>query len=144
MINKTDICWNNYNNSISYKYEYNGLYYENCINGTLINDSENYIIDSDNNLNEYLCIDCNNGYYKVKNDNDDNIYAYIKCNESPIGYFLDGSKYKRCYYKCESCSIKGNDTINNCTKCNNDYSLEIKINNYYNCFEKKNKYKFKR
>ena len=32
LVNKTDICFDIYNNSILYKYEYQGLYYEYYIN----------------------------------------------------------------------------------------------------------------
>ena len=34
---------------------------------------------------------------------------------------------------------KGNDTINNCITCNKDFPVKFKINNYYNCFENKQK-----
>ena len=37
LVNKTDLCFDYYNNSILYKYEYHGLYYEDCMNGNLTN-----------------------------------------------------------------------------------------------------------
>ena len=144
IVNKTDICWNNSNINILYKYEYRGLYYEDCINGDLINnvtikkckcDTQKCNECSNITLREDLCIECNNnnGYYEVESD----YYLYGKqCYKNPDGYYLDGTKYKKCYYKCETCSINGDDTINNCNKCNNDYPIELKINGYLNCFEK--------
>ena len=33
IVDKTDICFDISNNSILFKYEYHGLYYEHCING---------------------------------------------------------------------------------------------------------------
>ena len=39
IVNKTGICNDNNNNDILYKYEYEGKYYENCLNGYLINES---------------------------------------------------------------------------------------------------------
>lgn len=39
IVNKKSICKTNYNKYITYKYEYNGKYYEHCVNGNLINNS---------------------------------------------------------------------------------------------------------
>ena len=38
-VDKTNICWDNLDNNILYKYEYKGLYYEDCQDGTLISNS---------------------------------------------------------------------------------------------------------
>ena len=48
---------------------------------------------------------------------------------------IDESLYKKCYYSCEICEIKGNNTVHNCLECNNDYPIEFIVNNYYNCYE---------
>ena len=37
LVNEANICFNIFNNSILYKYKYQGLYFENCINGNLTN-----------------------------------------------------------------------------------------------------------
>jgi hypothetical protein len=39
VVNKADLCYDIFNKSISYKCEYQGLYYEKMINGNLINNS---------------------------------------------------------------------------------------------------------
>ena len=48
----------------------------------------------------------NKGYFRVKRGDNNNVYGEVKCNKKPIGYYLDGYKHKRCYYKCEKCSKK--------------------------------------
>ena len=56
MINKTDVCFDTSNNNILYKYEYRGLYYENCINGTVVNNSTIEYCHCDNEI----CVSCSN------------------------------------------------------------------------------------
>ena len=48
---------------------------------------------------ENLCFECNNGYYEIESD--DYLYGHKNCYKDPIGYYLESSKYKKCYYKCE-------------------------------------------
>ena len=42
--------------------------------------------------------------------------------------------YKKCFDTCKECKINGNNITHNCIKCNDNYSYEIKINNYSNCY----------
>ena len=147
MVNKTDICFDYSNNSIFYRYEFQGLYYDNCINGNLINNetinycqcnNEKCLSCPDKPLVEnLLCAQCNNDYYEIENDNN-NTYGYKRCYKDPPGYYLDKDQiehiYKKCYYSCEKCEIKGNNITHNCKKCNNENPVEVKINNYSNCY----------
>ena len=142
IVNKTGICIDNNEKDILFKYEYEGKYYENCLNGNLINNS---IIKSCNcNKTECsscpkiplkeknLCIECNNYYYEIENDNDTNIYK--KCYKDPKGYYLDNNIYKKCFNTCSECKINGNNITHNCISCNENYPIEIKMNNYSNCY----------
>ena len=83
-----------------------------------------------------LCNECNINYYPKENDSS-NILNYINCYKKIEGYFLDKDDliYKKCYYTCDSCEIKGNNITHNCIKCNQNYSYEIENNNYTNCYE---------
>ena len=143
IVNKNDICIDNSNNNILYKYEYKGKYYEECINGNLINnstinsckcDEEKCLSCLNISLNERLCLKCNDDYYEKENDTDNN--GYIKCYKDPLGYYLDNNIYKKCYHTCKECEINGNNIIHNCIKCDDNFSKGIiNINNYYNCYE---------
>ena len=66
-----------------------------------------------------------------------NLGEYINCyNETPVGYYLDtNSIYKKYYYTCETCEIKGNNEFHNCLKCNTEYKFIINKNNYRNCYQ---------
>ena len=146
IIKRTTVCIDNCNNTEKFKYEYNGKCYENCSNG--------YILDDNNNktdkckcelekcltcpqvaLNKNLCTLCNNKYYRKEND-PSNIGEYFNCYKKIEGYYLDKdeSLFKKCYNTCKTCEIKGDNITHNCLKCNENYSIEIKINNYSNCY----------
>ena len=76
-----------------------------------------------------------NGLYY---ENCSNGILYNQCYKDPKGYYLDMNEsiYKKCYYSCEKCTIKGNNITHNCLECNNNYPLEIKnYLNYSNCFQ---------
>ena len=141
IIEGTEQCFNNCPNKNPY--EYNGQCVSQCPN-------ENY--NDDNNITKCkcelekcltcpkvalinkLCTKCNDNYYQMEND-PLNLGEYFNCyNEIPTGYYLDrnDSLYKKCYYTCESCEIKGNDEFHNCLNCNNEFNFEIKINNCHN------------
>ena len=57
------------------------------------------------------------------------------------GYYLDKDLYKKCYHTCKKCVIGGNNlayfllVIHNCIECNDNFSLGIKNNEYFNCYE---------
>ena len=122
------------------------MYYENCYNGTLIN---NFNVSSCNYcdlekcsscpniaLNKDLCMECNTSYYEMENDTS-NYYEYINCYKEPKGYYLDEDslKYKKCYYTCDTCGIKGNNVTHNCFLCNKNFPVKINYGNYCNCYE---------
>ena len=73
-------------------------------------------------MSKNLCTECNDNYFQIEND-PLNIGDYINCYKNPDGYYLDknDSLYKKCYYKCETCEIKGDSINNNCLKCNKDF-----------------------
>ena len=79
----------------------------------------------------------------MENDNL-NIEHYINCYQNLIGYYLDKNdySYKKCFYRCDKCEMKGDNIINNCMKCNSNYSFGIKMNNFFNCYEKCDYYYF--
>ena len=108
---------------------------------------------SNSSLQYDQCISCNDNYYPILSDTS-NIYSYINCYQNPEGYYLDinESFYKKCYFSCETCIIKGDEENHNCITCDNNYKYELNINNsnYINCYEKcdyyfyfnKSEYKF--
>ena len=143
-VDKRNICWDDSNNDILYRYEYNGKYYKYCINGTLYNnhtinnctcDKEKCLSCPNEPLKEDFCTECNNNYYKIENDNNSYIEGYFKCYNNLTGYYLDNNTYKKCYYSCKECENKGDIVTHNCLKCDDNYPFEIKINNYSNCYE---------
>ena len=142
-VNKPDVCYDIFNRSILYKYEYQGLYYEKCINGNLTNNSTINYCQCDNekcsscpNISSIydLCIDCKKDYYEKEYD--DNTYGYKKCYKNVTGYYLDINvkKFKKCYYSCEKCEMKGNNITHNCIECNNNFPIGFKIKDYLNCY----------
>ena len=107
LVNEANMCFNIFNNSILYKYKYQGLYFENCINGNVTNNQTiNYCL-----CENEKCLSCSNislldNLYEKEND--DNLNGYRKCYKDPIGYYLNINDkiYKKCYYSCEKCEIK--------------------------------------
>jgi len=94
IVNKTDICLDNYDNNILYKYEYKGIYYDDCNGGNLMNNIQikncrcnNTMCNSCPNLplNDTFCNKCNNGYYQIENDIHNYNDQYFKCYNNPIG-----------------------------------------------------------
>ena len=49
---------------------------------------------------------------------------------------MNNNLYKECYYSCKTCSIEGNEENHNCIECKNNFSVEIRHNDYLNCFQK--------
>ena len=93
------------------------------------------LICANASFNKIQCIECNINYYPKEND-PSNIDDYLNCFKDPEGYYLDINLYKRCFYKCKTCNISGNNITHNCIECNDNYPFEIKIknNNYVNCY----------
>ena len=68
-------------------------------------------------LSKGLCTQCNTGYYPKEND-PKNLVEYIKCYNKINGYYLDNNLFKKCYYTCNKCNIKGDYINHNCIECN--------------------------
>ena len=143
LINGNNICINNCSDDEVYKYEYNGLCYENCSKGFLSNSEickcelDKCLICSPLALKNNLCTKCNINYYPKEKD-DSNIGEYINCYKELNGYYLDlnNSIFKKCFDTCETCEIKGDKVNHNCLKCKSNYNFEISNNNnYLNCYE---------
>ena len=96
------------------------------------NDSNNYI----NCYKEcnYYYFECQNNYHCMINSSFPNEYPIeikeaifhkkIICfEELPENYYLDNNDniYKECYNTCITCTKSGNETINNCDECINNY-----------------------
>ena len=152
VILESDTCLERCDSDPKYKYEYNGKCYENCTRGYYIDDNnsnkckcelEKCLICPPVALNNSLCTKCNIEFYPIENDSV-NIGEYINCYKNPKGYYLDEDNYyyKKCYYRCELCEISGDNVTHNCLKCNINYPVEIKFNNYSNCYEKCSYYYF--
>ena len=149
IIEGNDECFNNC--SDLYPYEYNGQCISHCPNGDF--NDENNITKCKCELvkcltcpkvayNIGLCTKCNDNYYPMEND-PSNLGEYFNCyNETPNGYYFDKNEllYKKCYYACETCEIKGNDEFHYCLKCNIEFNFEINTSNYINCYENCNYY----
>ena len=139
----------NCENHDQYKYEYNGKCYKNCSNGVIINDNNAETNKCKCELDKCLycppvplslglCTQCNQDYYQIEND-PLNLGEYINCYKDPKGYYLDQNDvlYKKCFDRCETCEIKGDNISHNCLSCNDNYPFEIKLfnNSYNNCYE---------
>ena len=104
-----DLCINSNN-----KYDFNNICYERCPKGK--------------KLNNFSCIEneCN-GIQNSKN-----------CfNSIPKGYYLDLTDeiYKQCFENCDYCNGPGNETINNCVKCKNNFIFLNDSLYESNCYE---------
>ena len=141
IISETEQCVDNCSIS-EYPYEYNGKCYKNCSKG-FIDDSkckcenDKCLLCSQVAINNKLCTKCNTNYYQMEND-PSNLGEYIDCYKEINGYYLDknDSLFKKCYYRCETCEIKGDDITHNCLECNDNYFYKYSLyNNYYNCYE---------
>ena len=85
-------------------------------------------------IQKNICTKCEDGLYPKENDT---LNEYLNCYKDVKGYYLDknNSLFKKCYYTCETCIIKGDNTNHNCLKCNSNYSFSINTSNYLNCYE---------
>ena len=142
-------CIDKCENENTHKCEYNGKCYENCSNGYLTDDNNNPINKCKCQLekcescpkvvlNKDLCTKCNKDFYSIENDPANN-REYIDCYKGPFkGYYIDKDEqmFKKCYFTCEDCEIKGKYTFNNGLECNSNFTFNISFNNYINCYEK--------
>ena len=105
-------CLNN-----KYEYELNNICYNEC-------PKDSFIISDD----------------ELDNNNSENIK---KCyDKTPEGYYLDINNkiYKKCFKNCKYCYGEGNETINNCKECNDNYIFISDSIYKNNCYEKCNFY----
>ena len=115
--------------------------YETSIVTTIQKESDN--LQSTDNFTELFCDDninkimykgkciCNirKGYYSINYGVMNNI-CYTKENlpKKYIYFNNESQMYELCYKTCETCDKGGNETINNCLTCDNDY-IKDPINN---------------
>ena len=143
-INITGLCIDINGRDIQYKYEFNVKYYENNINGNLVNNStiksckcnlEKCLLCPNIALTKDFCAECNKNYYPIENDTS-NFEGFFNCYKEPKGYYLDKNEsiYKKCYYTCNTCEIEGNNITHNCKECNNNFPVTKNINNFINCY----------
>ena len=96
--------------------------------------------ESMSNNNQFGCEVCDyeNDYYPLYVDSNKkkaNCIHFNSLNNQP--YFFIGERYnknsyfEKCFYTCQTCLIKGNETIHNCQTCKSDYSISIE--NKLNC-----------
>ena len=127
-------------------YNYSGKCFSECINDTNNNKLVcNYLLDQSSIKNltfcfmKDLCNYCYNGtgYYPFYNQTILNSDTFTDCYKELEGYFLDyDNAYKPCFNTCKTCSNKGNETINNCIECKDNYQLlKDSKNNVNNCYE---------
>jgi surface protein len=144
-------------NTCNDKKYYNIKCYDDCPSGILLNNDNSEIIECKCELEQCLtcppvplmknmCTKCNYNYYEIEND-ENNIGEYINCYKDPEGYYLDinASLYKKCYYKCKTCEIKGYEETHNCLTCSEEFPVGINFNesnNYTMCYEKCYNYYF--
>ena len=127
-------------------FEYNGKCLDRCVNEYYkdINNINKCKCEIDKCLScnpvaitMKLCNECNDNNYPMENDKL-NIGDYINCYKEIKGYYLDkeNSIFRKCYYTCETCEIKGDNISHNCLSCNANYSIGINNTNYFNCYKK--------
>ena len=112
---KSNLCIESCINN-GYEYEYKNICYKECPKGTLVN----------NNI-------CEDNICKKENQ------SLIECmDQTPQGYYLNSIEYLyyKCHRNCKFCFGPGNDTYNNCIKCNNNLTLLNGDLFETNCFEK--------
>ena len=145
-------CVDSCSTNINYKYEYNGKCYNTCKNGYIISNNnfptnkckcelEKCLSCPQVALSNDLCEKCNTNFYPLEND-PSNLGIYINCYNNVRGHYLDTNEYifKKCYYRCETCEMKGNNTNHNCLECKAIYDIKINKNNYINCYNHDDKY----
>ena len=147
IINGTGQCIDYCENDTINYFEYNGKCYQDCTKEAFLEggigkckcELQKCLICPPVALNKNLCTKCNedDGYYPMENDNT-NLGEYINCYNESEGYYLDtiDKIYRKCFHSCETCEKKGNNDTHNCIKCNGNFSVEIKFDNYSNCYKK--------
>jgi hypothetical protein len=117
-VNITELCFDENNKEIFYKFEYQNKYYENCINGIVFNNATISKCNCDfekcsscpkEAITKDLCTKCTNDHYRKENDTT-NFFEYFDCYKDPEGYYLDINIYKKCQNICDIYEIRENIT----------------------------------
>ena len=100
--------------------------------------SVNFKIDLDQNKccqecdfyehNNYCYNTCPSGTYAIEGNK-------LCLDSKPIGYYLDSTKYIKCFDSCKDCNIRGNESNNNCLECNEGYKFLEDSNDNSNCYQ---------
>ena len=137
LISSKNKCIDDCKNDGKYIYEYNNVCLETCTQGLKIYESEKKCLDECYSYQfEYnnICYnDCPSGTHRLF------LNRNICIVEVPENYYLDNNDniYKRCYNLCKTCIQSGDETINNCDKCINEYTfLNESSFPSKNCFKK--------
>ena len=143
-------CIDDCKNDNQYIYDYNNNCKQTCPTNTKKYEDQKLCLDDCyTELFEYNneCLnDCPSGKHRIFIDRN-------RCtDELPEGFFLDNTDniYKKCFETCKVCNQVGNDDINNCDQCIDNYkflddSFAKPKNCYYDCdnyymFDSSNQY----
>ena len=88
------------------------------------------------NINNSISNLYHNNYYPIKNNESlDEEYLYYYPLQD--GYFYDFKEliFRKCYNSCKKCESKGDIIYHKCLECFPDFSYEINLNSYLNCYE---------
>ena len=166
IINDTNECIESCENSLHYKYEYNGKCYKNCSSGYLYDENNSIInkckCENDNHLlctqkavNKGLCMQCNISYYPIEDsqynidyyddfdDYYDDFYDFNHFFRFHYNFFgKDNYFYYKCYNEPKGYFLDKNNLLYR--KCYYTCeSCKISGNNAtHNCLECNNNYEF--
>ena len=136
IINKRK-CIDDCKNDNEYSYEYNNNCYQICPLYKKIYEDQKLCLDECYSyLFEYenICkIDCPDNTYRLF------LNRNICVDTVPEDYFLDYNDniYKKCFEKCKKCNQSGDEEINNCAECiDNFIFLNDSLAPQNNCYEK--------
>ena len=128
IIFNTNECIESCDKNPIYKYEYKAKCYEcKC-------ELEECSLNPNISLINGLCKKCKSNYFHLEKEQS-RTDEYNVCYNKPEGYYLDNNIYKKCYEVCKSCNKSGNNSEHNCLECKPNFKLEIKHNDYINCYK---------
>ena len=96
-------------------------------------------------LNNICYNECPKDSFPISDDELDisNFENIKKCyDKTPEGYYLDINNkiYKKCFKNCKYCYGEGDETINNCKECNDNFTFINDSIYKNNCYQKCNHY----
>ena len=87
-----------------------------------------------------LCTECDNdnGYFSVEYSDNSFLHGFEECfnmDSKPGNFYFDDSnlKFKQCYETCKTCNEAGNNNMNNCIECENNYIKKPDTPDTTNC-----------